>query len=162
MNSRRTQVDLRAFRWPLQPLERKLQADVDAARAALASLRQAARERASDIKELEQHWSAQARSAAPGPSATLDPCAHGLQLRYLGGLAARIDEMRQQAGALEARIAQAAAACLARQRKLASVEKQRERAEGVYAADQLWLASKEADLAWLAQAARSAAAHPSR
>lgn len=151
MKASRAQVDLRAFRWPLQPLERKLQAELDAARARLAALRQAAREPADRVAALEQQWTEQARSATPIPEGALDPAAHQRQLCYLGSLARQIDKMRKEANQLGAHVAEAAAICLQQERKLAVVQKRRERAESLYAGEQLRRASKEADLAWLAR-----------
>ena len=151
-------VDLRAFRWPLEPLERRLDGAVESARLAIAGLQRqlhafddAARHRLAHQREQEQRALRSARH---------DVRAGALAVRYLASLEAARRDADAARAELEQRVAAARAACAQRQRELESVQALRRAAQREHAQQQLRRECREADAAWLAlrQQRRAAAA----
>lgn len=141
-------IDLRAFRWQLDPLERRLDGAVESARLAVAGLQRqlhafddAARRRLAHQREQEQQALQSARH---------DVHAGALAVRYLASLEAARRDTDAARAELEQRVAAAQAACGQRQRQLESVQALRHAAQRQHAQQQLRRECREADAAWLA------------
>ncbi|GAB3771664.1 hypothetical protein GCM10028796_40890 [Ramlibacter monticola] len=149
-------VDLRAFRWHLEPLQRHLDGAVESARLELGALQrhlhlldEAAQRRSAHQREQER------RAARSAPD---DLHARARAVRYLASLEeARLAAEASRVG-LEQRVVAARAACAERQRQLESVEALRHAAQRQHAQQQLRREWSEADAAWLALMQRRRAA----
>lgn len=150
-------VDLRAFRWRLAPLERKLEGDLEAARATLSGMRQEEADLIREVEALEQNLSEQAKHAAAASEQVLDAHRYHGRLHCLAGLVEEIAQRTATATRLRERIAVAAKVCIARDVKLGCVRRLRDLATDAYAREQMRRESREADLAWLTRAAHHAA-----
>ncbi len=144
-------ADLRGFRWHLEPLRRKLEADLEGARLELAALLREEGELAAAVRELDARFLQDARDALRGP---LDPQRRARALGYLTQQAKALDGHRRDACELRSRVTKAREACLTAERRLASTERLRAKAQALFAADQLRRTAKEADIAWLATRSR--------
>lgn len=144
-------ADLRGFRWHLEPLRRKLEADLEGARLVLAALLREEDGLAAAMRELEARFLQEARAVLSGP---LDPQRRARALAYLTQRAQALDERRRDACELRSRVTVAREACLMAERRLASTERLRGKAQALFAADQLRRVAKEADIAWLAMRSR--------
>lgn len=150
-------ADLRAFRWPLAPLERKLEGELETARTALGALRQEEADLIGDVEALERTLSEQARHAATDSEQVLDAHRYYGRLHYLAGLVEQIAQRTATATRLRERIEVASKVCIVRDVKLGCVRRLRESATDTYAREQMRRESREADLAWLTRAAHHAA-----
>jgi flagellar export protein FliJ len=142
-------VDMRAFTWPLLPLERKLEWERDAARARLAQALAALRRSQSQLRELEALRQQQARRAAATLRQTLDPRSHRQFLAYLVSIQQQQGRARQHLQSLERALAAARAECAHRERTLESLVAARARAMRAYIAGALLSQDRQADTAWL-------------
>ena len=141
-------VDMRGFRWSLEPVERSLHAALERDRLALASLQRQA-------QALDQ--AAQARLAEQREEegralqcALRDVRAGAQAMRYLAGLEAARRAADAQLAQVGLRMAAARLACADRQRQLESAQALRHEAQRQHALAQLRRQWKEADAAWLA------------
>jgi len=148
-------ADLRGFRWRLEPLRRKLQADLEGARLLLAALLGEEGRLAAAIRELDARFLHDARDILNAP---LEARGRARALAYLLQQGEALHAQRRQACELRSRLTEAREECLAAERRLNSVEKLRGSAQAVFAAEQLRRTAKEADLAWLALHSRAGAA----
>ncbi|MDB5752726.1 MAG: coiled-coil domain containing 88-like protein [Ramlibacter sp.] len=142
-------VDMRAFAWPLLPLERKLEWERDAARARLAQALAALHRSQSQLRELDALHQQQARRAAPVLHQTLDPPAHRQFLAYLVSIQQQLGRVGQRLQSLERALAAARAECAHRECKLESLVAARAGAMRAYIAGALLLQDRQADAAWL-------------
>lgn len=149
-------VDMRSFRWPLQPLERKLDGGLEAARLALASLKDQAKALDQLVAEWKKHQEQQERAASA--SIERDPRMGSHVLRYLATLQARLGQAAIAGAELGLRVGKAQGDCVERQRQLACVQALREQAQRIHAAAQLRREAREADAAWLVRRAQRRAA----
>lgn len=140
-------VDLRGFRWPLHPLERKLDGALETARLALALLQRRHRELEQVAVQWKAHQAEQERSAAECVRG--DPRLRAHALGYLGTLQHRLAQAGEQASELHQRIAAARGDCVDRQRQLSCVQALRQQAQQQHAQAQLRREAREADAAWL-------------
>jgi hypothetical protein len=141
-------VDLRAFRWTLQPAERRLDAQVETARLALARLYQQSRA----LEQAERRRGAQQREqeGLALQQAQRDVVAGAQAMRYLARLGAeRLAADAVRAG-VQQRLELARDACAERQRQLESVQALRRAAEREHTQACLRRAARDADAAWLA------------
>jgi flagellar export protein FliJ len=150
----RSRVDMRGFPWKLAMLERKLEHEVDQARAALAAVQCEADALAAAVQVLEEERAAQLQCLSAAAGQRFDPAAHAGFLRFLTQADGRLTERNLALARLRNRLAAARQDCIAADRALARVRKLRESAEAGYAIEQFRRQAKEADLAWLAGAAR--------
>lgn len=150
-------VDLRAFHWRLAPLERKLEDDLETARAALSALRQEEADLIRDVEVLERTLSDQARHAAAASEQVLDAHRCYGRLYYLAGLVEQIAQRTATASRLRERIEVASKVCIAHDVKLGCLRRLRESATDSFAREQMRRESREADLAWLTRATDHAA-----
>jgi hypothetical protein len=142
-------ADLRAFRWHLAPLERKLKMNIEAARSTHAALRRQARQLQQVIERLARQRSEELKLARIGAE-RLDPTTQTRALRHLVRLSTSIEEGTSETAALQRRIDTAARACTDAEQQLARLERMRDAAQSAFAAAQLRAAEKNADVAWLA------------
>lgn len=149
-------ADVRGFRWRLDSLERKLDHDLDLAHSTLAALQREATDLDAVRHEMAAVQAAQMRRAAELAARRLDPAAHGACLQYLVLAEKRLQQRRSEAEQLAGRVADARTACLDADRKLASLRSLRREDEAGYATEQSRRNARDADLAWLANAAVSA------
>jgi flagellar biosynthesis chaperone FliJ len=127
-------VDMRGFPWKLAMLERKL-------------------EHATAVQRLEAQKAAQTpRQRATGER--IDAAVQVCLLRFLVQAEDRLADRNRDLSQLQERVATARRDCVDADRELARLRRLRESAEASYAAEQLRRQAKEADLAWLAFAAR--------
>lgn len=151
-------ADVRGFQWRLAALEQKLDHDLARAHSALATLQREARKLKAVQAEMDDVQSAQMRRAAALMGRSLDPAAHGACLRYLVLAEQHIQQRRNEAVHLATRVADARTACLAADRKLASLRSLRREDESEYAREQSRRSARDADLAWLANSVAAAQA----
>lgn len=147
-------VDLRGFRWRLEPLHRKLRADLDGAQFVLASLLREERELAGSISSLESQFLQDARGVLNAP---LEPASRTRSLNYLVERGKNLEARRQDVADLRSRITVAREVCMTAERRLASLETLRGNAQAHFVREQMRVAAKEADIAWLTGRARSGA-----
>jgi flagellar export protein FliJ len=143
-------ADLRGFSWPLSQLETKLAQDVELAALRLAGLRREAAQLEASLAALARARSEQLLAVSCVPGQGVDPAVGAQVLRYLGQHDRRAAQGRAQAAALQGRIDEAAAACVAIERRLACARRLRENAEDEHGREQLRRDAREADRAWLA------------
>lgn len=148
-------VDFRGFRWRLEPLHRKLRADLDGAQFALASLLREERELAELIRTLDSQFLQDARGMLNAP---LEPGSRTRSLNYLVERGKDLEARRQEAAGLRSRITVAREECMTAERRLASLETLRGHAQARFVQEQMRVVAKEADMAWLAGRARNEAA----
>lgn len=142
--------DLRAFRWHLAPLERKLEANFEAARLARAVLQRQAEAVYHAIEVLVQQRRHALDSASTPRDGAIDTRAHARVLGYLLQVAGTIEGKHAEAGEVDHRIRRARQDCVDAERQLACIVRMREAAQAAYAAGQFRALAKEADMAWLA------------
>jgi flagellar biosynthesis chaperone FliJ len=154
----RAGTDLRAFRWALQPLERKLDTAVEQARLALAAAQRQASELADWIAERKlQHARDEGAAAA---CVRADPRLAAHANAWLATLQQELQQAAGREAELRRRVETARAQCVERQRQLACVQALRREAEREHAQGQQRRADREADAAWLARLqGRRPAAH---
>jgi flagellar biosynthesis chaperone FliJ len=146
-------ADLRAFRWPLHPLECKLEQALESARLAAGACHAREARQRGLVDEWRRHQAAQERIASA--------CVQGQPrlgthvLAYLARVEQRLAHAASTADRLECQLAEAREECARRQRELASVQALRERAQHAHAQEQLRRAQKEADAAWLGRVRRT-------
>jgi hypothetical protein len=143
-------ADMRAFRWHLAPLERKLEATIEAARLARAVLQRQAEALKLTIEALADQRRTEIKSAAVACNEAIDPRAHARVLKYLVQVSGTIESKHAEAADLDRRIQGARQDGLDSERQLACVVRMREAAQAAYAQDQFRAVAKESDLAWLA------------
>ena len=148
-------VDLRAFRWQLAPLEKKLNANVDAACIALAVIRQREASLQQAIGTLESQRDREMVAVAALAGTTVDPWVRASTLKYLARQGRQLGARQLEAAALRLEFEKARETCASWRRQLACVEKLRAGAQAAFATQQLRAVAKEADLGWLAAHARS-------
>jgi len=143
-------ADLRGFRWSLLPAERRLDAQVETARLALARLHQQAQ--ALEQAELRSGEQLREQESLALQQARRDVVAGAQATRYL----VRLQAERSAAGAvragLQSRLELARDACAERQRQLESVQAMRRAAQREHTQACLRRDAREADAAWLALA----------
>jgi chromosome segregation ATPase len=150
-------ADVRGFPWRLAALERKLDHDLDRARSALAALQREAANLDTMRHEMADGQAAQMRHASALVARRLDPVAHRACLQYLVLAEQSLQQRRSEAERLAVRVADARKACLVADRKLASLRSLRREDETGYATEQARRNARDADLAWLANAAAARA-----
>jgi hypothetical protein len=141
---------MRAFRWHLAPLERKLEANIEAARLARAVLQRQAESLKLSIEALADQRRTEIKAAAVTRNGALDPRAHARVLKYLVAVSGTIESKHAEAAELDRRIQGARQECLDSERQLACVVRMREAAQEAYAQGQFRAVAKESDMAWLA------------
>lgn len=148
--------DLRGFRWPLRPLERKLDAELEAARLALARMQSQEQVARQSLGAAAEHLGLQQGMASR--CIQHDPRLAHEVLSYLSGLEQALSRCRSDAARVAQDLVDARVRCIERQRRLACVEALRERAEQAHLRERTRREAREADAAWLAhsQFARSA------
>ncbi|GAB3658509.1 hypothetical protein [Ramlibacter alkalitolerans] len=141
-------VDLRGFRWRLLPAERRLEAEVESARLALARLQM----QSCDLDQAERRRSAQQieQQALALASARHDVFAGAQAMRYLAHLEGERIAAAAASLAMQQRVAEAREACAQRQRQLESVQLLRDAAQREHLQARLRHECREADAAWLA------------
>jgi flagellar biosynthesis chaperone FliJ len=146
----------RTFRWPLAPLERKMDAAVENARLALQALQQEAHSQEQAARRRQAYQREQEDVAAR--SIQRDPRAGADAVRYLASLhAARVAAEASRTD-LEQRLAAGRAECADLQRQLEAVQALRDRAHRVHAQGEVRRECRDADAAWLALAQQRRAA----
>lgn len=150
-------ADLRGFRWPLQALERKLDADLLRARALLTRQNADAAQLAARVQALEDGLAQEGRWLQDACARLFDPARRREALSYLAGVAQQIAEKARAAETARERAAVAAQECLRQERQLASVQELRACGQAAYAMGQLRREGREADLAWLTRSAAAKA-----
>ena len=153
-----TRVDMRAFVWPLLPLERKLEWERDAARARLAQAMSVLHLAQLQLRELEALREEQGCRATALLRQAPDPRSHRQLLAYLVGIQQQLARAGLHLQALERALAAARAECARCERKLQSLVAARADAMRAYLASALLAQDRQADAAWLArdQSARAA------
>jgi hypothetical protein len=151
-------ADLRAFRWNLEPVERRLQATLESARLALARLQQQsnAQEQVGRQRVIEQRE----QEALALESARRDVFAAAHAVRYLASLETQRIAADARRAELAQRLAAARLACVERQRQFESAQTLRFAAQRQHALEQLRREWRQADAAWLAFTARRRCADP--
>lgn len=143
-------ADMRAFRWHLAPLERKLESSIESTRRMRAELQRRSEtvKRALDV--LAERRRSELKAASAARSSSVDPVAHARVLRYLMQVSAEIEGKHAEATELHRQIRRARQDCLDAERQLECVVRMREAAQAAYAAGQFRALAKESDMAWLA------------
>lgn len=140
---------IRGFAWSLDPLERKLTWERDAARARLAQALQTWRQARCELRALEDSCARQAEAAAAAMRQALRPLAHIQSLHYLAGLQSRASEAAVRWRAQEDAVGNARTECAIRERKLQTLLAVRRDALRAHLRQVAAREAREADLAWL-------------
>lgn len=146
-------VDMRGFRYAPEPLQRKREWELDAARAALARAIEALSRKTEEIDDLESRHGAHARDVSRNAGAAIDPTHHRENLNYLAGLRAVIAENERQREGLRQQRDVAQARCITLQRKLEALIQHRQRAASEYAFEEGNRQAALADQDWLMRTA---------
>lgn len=144
-------IDVRGFRYALEPLLRRQRWRLEAQQARLAALlREIARD-ADAQRALEEGCAARAGDVARALAGRIDPAGHQRELAYLAQLrgailagAERLAEKRRQGEQLRA-------LCIALQRRLDLLEEHRGVAAGLYGQAERNRHSAEMDREWIAR-----------
>jgi hypothetical protein len=139
------------FDWKLQPLQRKLEWDLELARGRLSAASRELRESCGAVRALEANHSAQASAAQAALHRGADPAGHSLALAWLAGAERHLANLRAQTTKDTESVAAARAACRRCQERLEALTTLHDEARRrfVYAAN--WEATRDADLEWLAR-----------
>jgi flagellar biosynthesis chaperone FliJ len=146
-------LDLRAFRWPLAPLERKHAHALDTAWMGLAGIRREVGVAQAELLALREAHAADVRALSESCAGGIDARVRLSALQYLADAQQQMQRRTAQANALGARADGAAKDCIEADRRLASVRKLRQAALATFAAQQLRRGFREADLGWVMRAA---------
>ncbi|MDB5897733.1 MAG: hypothetical protein JWP41_1335 [Ramlibacter sp.] len=144
-------LGFRGFVWPLAALDRKLEVQVEQARAGLADLQRRAADQARRLQSTSAESTEQARLARGALARHIDAAAHSNTLRYLGELAGRARDEEDEQRAIAARVDLARAACAALEVRRACVQEAHDSAWRVFAGTQQRREARQADLAWLGE-----------
>jgi flagellar biosynthesis chaperone FliJ len=148
-------VDLRGFAYPLEPLLTLQRWDADALQAKLAKLDRQVAQSADALAQLTADYAHRAQAMRAGQGAAFDPTAYGRSLAYLGDLQGQIVEAeRQLAGMKEQRRLLQQASWKA-QLKVDVSSSHRSECIAEYAASQSGRLNSERDRDWLARAQHS-------
>ena len=141
--------DTRAFSWGLQPLERKLAWEWDAALAQVARAVSALQEAQQALRSLEQLQDQEAAAAAEASRHGLDPHAHAQALRYLATIGHRVRAAMHQIRSRERAVAQAREEFAVCQRRSDTLSAARVQAMRAYVRAAQLRSDRQADAAWL-------------
>lgn len=148
--------DARGFRWRFAALTRKLEHELTRARGDLQELRLAQERLDLRVGETQRERNAHDRRRAREAAGGLDTGLHLHSVHYLVRLDRLVRTTSEQSAAHRGRVSAAASACEVLERRLASLEEMRLRAQADYTREQSRLRYKEADLEWLARKASTA------
>lgn len=144
-------LDMRAFRWSLAPLERKLQWERDASQSRMALVLQRLRDCEQRNRHLASERDSQVSSAAARWRQAADPQAHRQALRFLARMETQLAEGDRHWRALQMEVDRARQDCLERERRLETLMKMRRAAIQAHVRVATLRLAKEADIAWLAR-----------
>jgi hypothetical protein len=149
------EVDLRGFNYPLEPLLKRQQWNLDALQLKLGRLEKAAGAATVSRTVTQAAYDEHARDVRKGPGVALEPAAYGRTLAHLAGLQAeiarlnlRLEELRQERRALQAEY-------LSTQVKMNIAKTHKQECLLDYAASQQNRLDSERDREWLARAAHA-------
>ena len=142
-------IDTRAFSWGLQPLERKLAWEWDAALARLARAVAALEEAQRALRSLEQLQDQEAAEVATASRHGLDPHAHTQALRYLATIGQRVRAAMHQVRGRERALTHEREEFAACQRRSETLSAARAQAMRAYVRAGQLRSDREADAAWL-------------
>lgn len=151
MKNRQRGVDARLLRSCLDPLQRQLDAQLQAARYSLGVRQLEAASVADQVRELREDEAAALAEAAAIPGHSFDAALHRHVLRHLVALAQLRGARESASQAAEGRMSDARTQCVERDRKLAVVQRLQEQELRAQAALAMRRQGREADLDWLAR-----------
>lgn len=144
-------VDLRAFRYALEPLHRQRVWRLDASRARLAQLQRKIDEASAALEvQRAQHRSQCARASSAG-SRMLDPAARRHLLIWIAHSQARLAQAEQTLNALHDERRGAASQCIEAERRVRVIERHRSSALAQFVRSETARLGSEADRDWLAR-----------
>ena len=142
------------FDWKLQPLQRKLEWDLDLARGRVATLSRQQAQAQAALRLLENSRAAQAAVAQAATQRRADPALHVQALAWLATAELQLVCLRAQSLEAEAALADARAACLRCNERVEALAVLHGEALARFAYAVQREAAKEADFAWLGRRAR--------
>ncbi|MEJ5989606.1 hypothetical protein WG902_06375 [Ramlibacter sp. PS3R-8] len=152
MNARMPRgVDIRLFRSCLAPLQKMLDAQLQAARSSLGARKIEAVALAEEVLALQEREAVAAAAAAAALSGTLDARTHRHALFHLMHLAQQRSVRETSARMAERKVSDALNECVERDRKLAVVQRLQDQELRAHVALAARRQSREADLDWLAR-----------
>lgn len=153
-------TDLRLFEYSLEPLRRRRQWQLEAAKTQLGRALRALEDAAQELEALRSGHLEQSRQVAQQLARSIDPGAYARALRWLADRMQSIRAAEARIADLRAERARAAAQCAAEQRKLEALESHRDECLAEFAQEEQRRQATEADRDWLTRR-RSAGARPS-
>lgn len=144
-------VDLRRFAYPLEPLRRRREWDLDAARAELGRVQAELDAACREAEALAARQAQATRRVADGLAAGVDPANHRRALLWLAALRSQTKAAEARVASLRARRANVSARCLEAQRRLDVVVRHREECLADYGKDAQARDAADADREWLAR-----------
>ena len=141
------------FEWKLQPLQRKLEWELDVARSRLAAAAARYETVRNSVQALESSHAAQA-TAALATARRADPALHAQALGWLAAAETRLQRLRAQCARAQSELEAARAECRRSNERLEVLGALHEEALAQFRYASQRQASKEADFSWLASRAR--------
>ena len=142
------------FHWKLQPLQRKLEWDLDLARGRVGAAGHRYDQARDAVRAMEVSHAAQAAAASAAAQRGADPALHAQALAWLVGAEAQLLRQRARCAQAEAQLEVARVECLRCNERLEALSALHGEARARFAYAARREAGKEADFAWLASAAR--------
>jgi hypothetical protein len=139
----------RGFAWSLSPLQSRLDLMRDQARGDWGVLQRQAAVAGQKLHAMREQAAAEAALLDARAGLIVDPHARSQALRYLAGLGGRVVRQAGEEGAIQGRVEQARAACVALEVQIACLDEVRSRLLQAHRLEQLLRESREADAAWL-------------
>lgn len=144
-------MDLRRFPSPLAPLQKMLDAQLQAARCSLGARKLEAAALAEQVRQLRELEATALAAATASLSRSLDARTHRHALLHLMNLAQQRGARETASRAAERNVGDGMNECVERDRKLAVVERLQDRELRAQAAIAARRQNREADLEWLAR-----------
>ncbi|MCG2594954.1 hypothetical protein LZ009_19420 [Ramlibacter sp. XY19] len=138
------------FDWKLQPLQRKLEWDLDLARGRVAAARLRFEQAGDAVRGLEEIHAAQAAAALAATRRGADPALHKQALAWLLSAETRLLHRRTECTRAKAELAAARTECRRCNERLEALSALHDEAQVRFAYAERREAGKEADFAWLA------------
>jgi chromosome segregation ATPase len=145
-------VDLRGFSYPLEPLLTLQRWDADALQSKLAKLDRQIEERTAALAQTAADYARRAQAMRTNEGTALDPAAYGRALAHLGGVQTQIVEIERQIGRLKDDRLRLQQAYRKAQLKVDVTSSHRNECVADYVAAQSNRVNSERDRDWLARA----------
>lgn len=151
MQAQASDVDLRGFRYALEPVERRQRWQLDALQRRLALQQTQLAQARQGAQDLEDERQAVAARAGSVQGQRIDPQSRGRALAYMRRLAQQHRDALERVDELDAACAQARSDCIQAQLRLQGLQAHRASALAEFATEQRQREAGERDREWLAR-----------